>query len=115
MLVHAAELSQIRQFVRAGHVADGREDRVLNHGTKQDARAEAGRLLGGALHQALRRVLLVSDRKPAVLLADRAPASVQVKQRHAVVVRRVDLRVIPARGQVRSGERGELDGLSRPQ
>ena len=110
--VDAAQLAEVGELVRAGDVADGREQRVLHDRAEQDVGAEAGRLRRRLLDQRRRRVLLVADDEAAVLLADGAAAAVEVKQRDAVVVP-VHLRVVAAGGEIRSGERRQFHRLPR--
>ena len=112
MIVHAAELPEIRELVRPGDVTDRGEQRILNHRAEQHVRAEAGRPLGGLPEQRPHRIPLLADDEGAVLLANGAAAPVQMKERQAVVLR-VDLRMVAARRQIGSGQRRELRGLPR--
>jgi hypothetical protein len=111
-MVDAAQLPEIGELVRPGDVADRREDSVLHHWSQQYVRAESGRALGCLLHEGRGGISIVADDETAVLLTDRSPATFQMEEREAVVLR-VHLRVIAARCQIRSGERRELDGLAR--
>jgi hypothetical protein len=112
VLVDAAQLAKVGQLVRSRDVAHRREERVLHHGPQQHVGTEPGRLLGRLLHERRCRVRLVADQEAAVLLADGAAAAVEMKERDALIVL-MHLRVIAARGEVRSGERRELSGLAR--
>src|SRR4029077_8825839 len=112
VLVHAAQLAEVGEFVGTSHVADRRENRVLHNRKEQDVRAEAGGLRRRLLHERRGGVLLIANHETAVLLANRAAAPLEREQRQAVVLR-VHLRVVAARGQIRSGEGGELYRVSR--
>ena len=99
MLVDALQLAEIGELVRAGDVADRREERVLHDRPQQHVRAEAGGILGGLLHQRGGAVRVLADEKLSVPLANRLTAAVQHEQRDRVVLR-LDLRMVAASLQV---------------
>src|SRR5207247_8691891 len=115
MLVYAAELTEIRQLVRSGYVADRREQRVLHDRAEQHVGTEARGPFRSFLHQRRDRITLVADNELAILLTDGEAASLrtlQMEERQAPVVR-VYLFVVAARREIGAGERREPHGLTR--
>src|SRR5439155_21242479 len=87
VLIHAAQLPQIRELVRAGDVADRRKDRVLHDRTQQHVRAEVGGPRRRLLEERRCRKLLIADDESAVLLPNCPPPAIvgiQMEEREAV-------------------------------
>ena len=112
MIVHAAKLAQVGELVGSRDVANGRKNRVLDDRPQQHVRAEAGRSIGGFLHEHGRRIVLIAHHELAVLLSNGTASAFEMEQREAVVLR-LHLRVIAARHEIGSGQRGELRGPAR--
>ena len=108
-LVHAAKLSEIREFARAGNVANRRKERVLDERPKQHVRAEEVRRRSGLLGQCLDRKRALAGDEMIALPANGAPRAVEMKERDAVRLGE-DLRLMSAGRQRVARGLGERRG-----